>query len=73
MGTRPARVAEVTVAFSAGLAAAGVAASPKHFPGFGAATVNTDDAPARITLSAAELRRVDMRPFAALIRTACPW
>jgi beta-N-acetylhexosaminidase len=68
-GTSAARVATTTVAFSRGLATAGVAAAPKHFPGFGAARVNTDDAPARITLSAAQLRRVDMRPFAALIRS----
>ncbi len=71
-GTAPARVARVTVAFATGLAQAGVAAAPKHFPGFGAATVNTDDAPARITVPAAGLRRVDMLPFQALIDRGVP-
>ena len=71
-GTTPARVSQITVAFATGLAQAGVAAAPKHFPGFGAATVNTDEAPARIPLSAAELRRVDMRPFQALIDRGAP-
>jgi beta-N-acetylhexosaminidase len=71
-GTSAATVTGVTVAFSTGLAQAGVAAAPKHFPGFGAATVNTDAAPARITVPAAELRRVDMRPFRALIDRGVP-
>ena len=51
----------------AGLHAGGVRATAKHYPGFGAATVNTDDAPARMTRRSATLRDVDARPFAALI------
>ena len=70
--TSPARVSAVTVAFSRGLAEEGVAASPKHFPGFGAAVVNTDEAPARITVPAAELRRVDLMPCRALIDHGVP-
>ncbi|UGS36254.1 glycoside hydrolase family 3 N-terminal domain-containing protein [Capillimicrobium parvum] len=58
-----ARVRQLADAFARGLGDAGVAATYKHFPGFGAATVNTDDAPARIDKSLAEVRRVDLRPY----------
>ena len=71
-GSSAARVARVTVAFSAGLAEAGVAASPKHFPGLGAAPRNTDAGTVRIPLSASVLRGVDMRPFRALIDHGVP-
>lgn len=53
-------------AFAAGLRAAGVAPVLKHFPGFGAASINTDDGAARITLSLAQLRAVDLKPYAAI-------
>jgi beta-N-acetylhexosaminidase len=59
----PARVRELAGAFAEGLGEERVAATYKHFPGFGAATVNTDDAPARIPTPLAELRRVDLRPY----------
>ncbi|HEU4658049.1 MAG TPA: glycoside hydrolase family 3 N-terminal domain-containing protein [Capillimicrobium sp.] len=62
-GRDPARVSELGAAFATGLGDAGVAATYKHFPGFGAATVNTDDAPARVELPLATLRRVDLRPY----------
>jgi beta-N-acetylhexosaminidase len=71
-GRSPARVAGATVAFAAGLSEAGVLPAPKHFPGIGAATVSTDDAPVRITVPAAELRRVDLRPYRALIAHDIP-
>jgi len=71
-GRSSARVAGVTVAFSAGLSDAGVLPAAKHFPGLGAATVSTDDAPVRITVSAPELRRVDLRPYRALIAHDLP-
>src|SRR5215207_4239468 len=45
------RVASFASAFVRGLHAGGVRATAKHFPGFGAAKVNTDDAPARIDAS----------------------
>ncbi len=61
------RVASLAGAFAAGLHAGGVRATAKHYPGFGAASVNTDDAPARIDASLGTLRSVDARPFAALI------
>lgn len=62
-----ARVASLAGAFAAGLRAGGVRATAKHYPGFGSATVNTDDAPARVRASLETLRRVDGRPFAALV------
>jgi beta-N-acetylhexosaminidase len=67
-GRSPTRVASLAAAFAAGLHAGGVRATAKHFPGFGAATVNTDDAPATVSASAATLRAVDERPFEALIK-----
>ncbi len=71
-GTTAPAVAGAAVAFSQGLAGAGVAATAKHFPGLGAAQETTDAAPVRIDLPARELRRVDMAPFAALIRRGVP-
>ena len=68
-GRSAGRVASFASAFVGGLHAGGVRATAKHFPGFGAASVNTDDAPARIDAPAATLREVDARPFAALIAT----
>jgi beta-N-acetylhexosaminidase len=53
-------------AFADGLRAGGVVPVLKHFPGFGAAAVNTDDAPARIGVPLAELRRVDQAPYRRL-------
>jgi beta-N-acetylhexosaminidase len=63
-GRTPGAVSGSGVAFARGLAAAGVAATAKHFPGLGAARVNTDDAVQRIRLSARMLRGADERPFA---------
>jgi beta-N-acetylhexosaminidase len=71
-GSDPARVAARASAFAAGLAAAGVAAAPKHFPGLGAAPRSTDDEVVRIALPRSTLRAVDERPFAALTRTGVP-
>jgi beta-N-acetylhexosaminidase len=65
-GSDPNRVVRLAGAFAAGLRDGGVAATTKHFPGFGAARGNTDDAPQRIGLSAAALRRTDMEVFARL-------
>ena len=67
-----AAVSRAAVAFADGLGEAGVAATAKHFPGFGAAGVNTDDAPVTISTPLAALRRVDMRPFRALIAHRIP-
>lgn len=53
-------------AFARGLRARGVAGALKHFPGFGAARVNTDNAPVVIRSSRRTVRGVDERPFRAL-------
>lgn len=66
-GRRARGVGELAVAFAAGLRAGGVQATAKHFPGFGAARVNTDDAPARIGTALGTLRGRDGHPFARLI------
>ncbi len=51
--------------FAAGLRGGGVATTAKHFPGFGAAAVNTDLAPQRIDVPLTRLRRIDEAPFRA--------
>jgi beta-N-acetylhexosaminidase len=66
-GSTPARVAGTAVPFAAALQAGAVAATGKHFPGFGAARVNTDVAVQRIGLSKATLRRVDEAPYRRFI------
>ena len=63
-GRTPGAVSDRGVAFARGLAAAGVAATAKHFPGLGGARLNTDDAVQRVGLSARTLRGADQRPFA---------
>jgi len=71
--SRDARVASAAVAAAvAGWRAGGVAATAKHFPGLGGATVNTDDGPATITRSAAKLATTDLPPFKAAIRAGVP-
>jgi beta-N-acetylhexosaminidase len=49
-----------------------VAATVKHFPGLGGATVNTDDGPATIDRSAQRLRDQDLIPFRAAIEAGAP-
>jgi beta-N-acetylhexosaminidase len=55
-------------AFARGLREGGVAATAKHFPGFGAAVSNTDARAVRITVPRRELRAVDQPPFRAAVR-----
>lgn len=61
----PGAVSQVGVGFARGLAAGGVAATAKHFPGLGAARINTDNAVQKIRLPAAKLRSADEQPFAS--------
>jgi beta-N-acetylhexosaminidase len=49
-----------------------VAATVKHFPGLGGATVNTDDGPATIARGAAQIRQEDLLPFRAAIEAGAP-
>ena len=63
----PEAVSELGVAFTEGLRDGGLAATAKHFPGFGEATVNTDNAPTQVELPLDQLREVDAAPFEAQI------
>ncbi|MGB7588637.1 MAG: glycoside hydrolase family 3 N-terminal domain-containing protein [Solirubrobacterales bacterium] len=68
-GSTAQRVAETAVPFAAGMQGGGVAATAKHFPGLGAARLNTDFAVQRLALSKQVLREVDeapYRPFVAI-------
>ena len=58
-------------AFAQGLAAGGAAAAAKHFPGFGLARVNTDNAPVRITAPRAQLM-AQLAPFRQAIGAGVP-
>lgn len=69
-GRSPSAVISRAGAFARGLGRNGVAVALKHFPGFGAARVNTDFAPAVIRASRSRLRSFDERPFSALHRRA---
>ena len=64
----PDGIAARTRASIRGLRDAGVAATAKHFPGLGAATVNTDDAPATIRTPVTR----DLVPFRAAIDENVP-
>lgn len=66
-GATAAEVAAIGVPFAEGLQAGGVAATAKHFPGLGAARLNTDDAVQRIGLPAGTLRGVDEAPYRRFI------
>jgi beta-N-acetylhexosaminidase len=62
-GSDPELVAACGGAFAAALERNGVAPTAKHFPGLGAARLNTDAAVQRIDLSRSRLRRVDEAPY----------
>jgi beta-N-acetylhexosaminidase len=62
-GPSAARVAETAVPFAGAMQEAGVAATAKHFPGLGAARLNTDFAVERIGLAVSTLRGVDEAPY----------
>ena len=63
---------EAMAAAVGGWRAGGVAATAKHFPGLGGATVNTDDGPATVTRTRAELEATDLPPFEAAIDAGVP-
>jgi beta-N-acetylhexosaminidase len=65
---KPGAVSRIGVGFARGLAAGGVAATAKHFPGLGAARINTDNAVQRINLPPAKLRANDERPYASFVQ-----
>lgn len=47
-------------------------AAAKHFPGLGSASQSTEEGPANIGLSLAELRRRDLVPFRAAVKAGVP-
>jgi beta-N-acetylhexosaminidase len=55
-----------------GWRAGGIASTAKHFPGLGAARVNTDDFSVTIRRSRAQLEATDLPPFRAAIRAGLP-
>jgi beta-N-acetylhexosaminidase len=65
-------IAKKVAAAIEGYKAAGVAPTPKHFPGLGAAPLNTDDASVVIKRSAAQLRGADLVPFRAAVAARAP-
>jgi beta-N-acetylhexosaminidase len=64
--TDPAEAAAAVAESVRGWHDGGVATTAKHFPGLGGATVNTDDGPATIARTRAELD-ADLEPFRAAI------
>jgi len=71
-GATPAAVSRYAGAFADGLAAGGVLATAKHFPGLGRATTNEDLRLNRIEVDRDLLRAADEAPFAALARERVP-
>jgi beta-N-acetylhexosaminidase len=64
--TDPAAAAAAVAESVRGWREAGVATTAKHFPGLGGATVNTDDGPATVSRSRAQIEE-DLAPFRAAI------
>jgi beta-N-acetylhexosaminidase len=65
-GTSAASVTTYAGAFSDALNKGKVASALKHFPGFGAATTNTDHAAVKIDLSLDQLRATDLVPYGSI-------
>ena len=60
---RAGKAARMTRAFARGLQSRRTAATAKHFPGFGGATINSDYGRAYIYRSKRQLHQIDARPF----------
>jgi len=61
-GALPSRAGRLAAAFARGLQSASVAATLKHFPGLGGATINSDDGKAYVYRTSTELA-ADLIPF----------
>jgi len=66
------QVAALTAASVRGYRGTRVAATVKHFPGLGAATENTDDAPVSLVRTPEQLVGEDLPPFRAAIAARVP-
>jgi beta-N-acetylhexosaminidase len=65
-------VSRLVAAALRGYRGSGVAPTVKHFPGFGAARANTDDAVVRIDRTQTQMRQTELKPFAAAIEANVP-
>lgn len=65
-------VSELVTASLRAHARAGVAATVKHYPGLGRATVNTDDGSATVDAGRDELEATDLAPFRAAVAAEAP-
>jgi beta-N-acetylhexosaminidase len=65
-------VSRLVTAAVRGYRGSGVAPTVKHFPGFGAALANTDDAVVRIDRSKVQLESTELKPFGAAIAAKVP-
>jgi beta-N-acetylhexosaminidase len=72
LGADPQLVAELGVAFAAGLVEAGVAACGKHFPGHGDTRTDSHRELPRLTHSLSRLEAVELVPFAAAAAARIP-
>jgi beta-N-acetylhexosaminidase len=63
-----AAVSKLLTAALRGYRGTGVATTVKHFPGFGAASANTDDAVVRINRTRAQMEATELAPFRAAIK-----
>jgi beta-N-acetylhexosaminidase len=68
LGSRQFRNPLLGVAFARGLAAAGIGACAKHFPGLGSASISTDERPHVHAI----VRAADLAPFRAAVRARVP-
>jgi beta-N-acetylhexosaminidase len=66
----PGSVTRLVRAAVAGYDAAGIASAPGNFPGEGSASADPRETVATVGLDVSQLRRADMRPFAAIARRA---
>jgi beta-N-acetylhexosaminidase len=65
-------VSSLVTAAVRGYRGRGVAPTVKHFPGFGAARANTDDAVVRIDRTRAQIEATELKPFTAAIAANVP-
>ena len=65
-------VAELTAAALRGCREARIACAPPHFPGLGAASQDTAEGPATVSLDTASLAARDLEPFRAAIAERAP-
>ena len=72
LGADPARVAELGVAFAAGLVDSGVAACAKHFPGHGDTQQDSHLHLPRLPHSLERLERVELAPFQRAVTAGVP-